>query len=119
MDAGLVRFAARGEPKWIAHCHCESCRRATSAGFTTYAGYAATAVAWTAGAPAEYRSSAGVTRRFCPRCGSPMSFEGERWPGELHLFVASFDEPPDCTSAVHVHVEEQPPWVRRLLEGHG
>jgi len=113
---GAVRFIARGEPKWVAHCHCESCRRATSAGFATYAGYLADAVEWTGVAPSAYRSSPGVIRRFCPRCGSPMSFEGERWAGEIHLFVPSFEDPAAFTPRGHVFVEEQMPWVH-LADG--
>ena len=36
---GAVRYRVTGEPIWTAHCHCQSCRRATSAAFATYAGY--------------------------------------------------------------------------------
>lgn len=108
---GQVRFVASGEPKWVVHCHCESCRRATSAAFATYAGYGAGAVEWTGAAPGTYHSSPGVTRRFCRRCGSPMSFEGERWPGEVHLFVASFEDPASSIPKAHVHAEEQLAWV--------
>jgi hypothetical protein len=113
---GQVRFVAHGEPKWVAHCHCESCRRATSAAFATYAGYATTAVEWSGEAPGAYESSPGVIRRFCRRCGSPMSFEGKPWPGEIHLFLPSFDNPADLMPKVHVHVEEQVAWVH-LADG--
>src|SRR5579883_1608600 len=108
---GSVRFVARGAPKWVAHCHCESCRRATSAAFATYAGYSADAVSWTAAEPAIFRSSPGVVRRFCRNCGSPMSFEGERWPNEIHLFVASFEDPQSFAPTVHVHAGEQLSWL--------
>ena len=108
---GAVRFVARGEPKWVVHCHCESCRRATSAAFATYAGYPVEAVDWTAQAPRAFASSPGVLRRFCGHCGSPMSFAGERWPGEIHLFAASFDAPDGLVPQMHVYAEEQLPWV--------
>jgi len=108
---GAVRFAAHGEPLWIAHCHCESCRRATSAAFATYVGYPVKAVAWTGAAPRTFASSPGVTRSFCANCGAPMSFAGERWPGEIHLFAASFDAPGELAPQVHVYAEEQLPWV--------
>jgi hypothetical protein len=113
---GKVRFVATGEPKWVAHCHCESCRRATSAPFTTYAGYHAASVRWSGDAPGEFRSSPGVLRRFCGDCGSPMSFEGDRWPGEIHLFVASFEDPASLEPTSHVHVGEQLPWLH-LADG--
>jgi hypothetical protein len=108
---GAVSFAARVEPRWVAHCHCESCRRATSSAVATYAGFPATNVEWTGARPAEYRSSPGVMRRFCGACGSPVSFEGERWPDEIHLFVPSFDEPEAFRPACHVHVDEQLRWL--------
>jgi hypothetical protein len=107
-----VTFVARGEPRWVAHCHCESCRRATSSAIATYAGYASSSVEWTGEPPAEYQSSPGVTRRFCRRCGSPMSFEGERWPDEIHLFVPSLDRPETLQPKGHVHVEEQLGWLK-------
>jgi len=108
---GAVSFAARGEPRWVAHCHCESCRRATSSAVATYAGFPTTSVEWTGARPAEFRSSPGVLRRFCGACGSPVSFEGERWPDEIHLFVPSFDEPETFRPACHVHVDEQLRWL--------
>ncbi len=109
---GAVRFTARGAPRWVAHCHCESCRRATSAALATYAGFDTANVEWTAERPREFSSSPGVLRRFCGKCGSPMSFEGVRWPGEIHLFAASFDQPESLRPTIHVHVGEQLSWLR-------
>lgn len=113
---GAVRFLARGEPRWIAHCHCESCRRATSAALVTYAGFAIEDVIWSGLDRAKFSSSPGVERSFCPRCGSPLSFSGERWPGEIHLFAVSFDDPGKLLPTVHVHAGEQLPWLQ-LADG--
>lgn len=112
---GQVRFVARGEPVWVAHCHCESCRRATSAAFATYAGYRAAAVEWTDGPRAIHRSSPGVQRGFCPRCGSPMSFESVRWPDEIHLLLPSFEDPESLTPTRHVHADARIGWVGQVL----
>ena len=65
---GAVPYVAIGEPLWVAHCHCESCRRATAAPLATYAGYRRDRFAYEAGTPARYQSSPGVTRSFCGRC---------------------------------------------------
>jgi len=40
-----------------------------------------------------------------------MSFAGERWPGEIHLFVPSFEDPAAFSPQVHVHTGEQLSWV--------
>lgn len=83
---------------------------------TTYAGFETSQVSWGGSPRGTYISSAGVQRSFCPRCGSPVSFSGDRWPGEIHLFVASFDEPANFAPRVHVHVGEQLPWMH-LADG--
>ena len=113
---GAVRFEATGKPLWVVHCHCESCRRATSAPMATYVGFRAAQVSWTGQAPKIFASSGGVERGFCARCGSPMCYVGERWPGEIHLFAASFEDPAALVPRAHVNVAEQIPWLR-LADG--
>jgi len=113
---GQTRYCVTGEPLWVAHCHCESCRRATAAAFATYVGFPAAAVRWSAAEPGQFSSSPGVLRRFCTHCGSPMSYQSERWPDEIHLFAATFDDPAAFAPQVHVYAGEQLPWVR-LADG--
>ena len=36
---GAVRFVARFPSRFVAHCHCASCRRAHGAAFVTWAGF--------------------------------------------------------------------------------
>ena len=108
---GAVRYRAAGAPKWIANCHCESCRRATGAPMASYAGFAAERFAYTAGAPTRFASSPGVTRSFCGRCGSPLTYEGARWPGEVHVLIGTLDRPEDFVPTGNAFVEEKLPWL--------
>lgn len=108
---GRVRFAYEGEPLWVAHCHCESCRRATAAPFTTYVGVLDTAARFIGDTPRAYASSPGATRRFCGTCGSQVSFESDRWPGEVHFFAALLDDPQAVTPQAHVNCAEQLSWI--------
>ena len=114
---GAVRFEADGRPNWVAWCHCESCRRATGAPVAAYAGFPVTAVRFPAGPPTEYASAPGVRRGFCGRCGSPISFVGERWPGEVHLHLGSFDDSSDLAPTAEAFAEERLPWVHLALPG--
>lgn len=109
---GAVRYRVQGAPLWVAHCHCLSCRRATASAMATYAGYAADRFAVERGEPARYSSSPGVTRSFCGQCGSPLTYESERWPGEVHIFVCTLDEPEALTPRAHVYVAERLSWLR-------
>jgi hypothetical protein len=106
-----MRFEAEGVSNWVAYCHCASCRHATGTPVAAYAGYPAEAVRFAAGRPAEFASSPGVSRGFCGRCGSPISFVGERWPGEVHLPLGSFDDSSDLVPTVQAHAEERLPWL--------
>lgn len=113
---GRIRFRAEGQPLWVAHCHCESCRRATAAPMATFAGYRPGNVAWSGETPAAFDSSPGVTRRFCGRCGTPLTFEAERYPDEVHLYVATMNDPGAFSPGCHVFVEERISWMH-LADG--
>jgi len=108
---GSVRFAFDGPPRWVVHCHCESCRRQCSAPYTTFVGVADGAWRWTGDEPGLYRSSQGVRRRFCTTCGTPMAYEADHWPGEIHFYAASLDDPNAVQPTGHVFFHERLAWV--------
>jgi hypothetical protein len=114
---GAVRFETRGEPKFISNCHCETCRRASSAPSLTWAGFLDAQVDIKGASLREYSSSPGVVRSFCGACGSPISYRGDRWPGETHLAVCAFDDAAAMAPASDHLAEEKLPWSALL--GHG
>lgn len=77
---------------------------------TTYMGVPNDRHRWTGAEPAVYESSPGVRRYFCARCGSPMAFEGDRWPDEIHLFACSLTDPENFVPQAHVNFAEHLPW---------
>jgi len=113
---GAVRYAASGRPRWVASCHCRDCRRATGAPYVAYAGFDRARVRWSGEPPRPHPSSPGVTRFFCGRCGTPVAYEGERWPDEVHLLVATLDDPAALPPRGHVYVGQKLPWVH-LADG--
>ena len=117
---GEVTYEFDGTENWRAYCHCESCRRNTSSPVTAFFGVPRSAFRFTGGAPAAYASSPGVRRLFCGRCGSPMAYESDRWPDEIHLYAASLDDPEAYRPQAHVHIAERLSWfdVRDDLPRH-
>lgn len=107
---GAARWRATAAPLWAAHCHCESCRRATSSPFTSFFGVADEAVEWM-GAPVCRESSPGVHRAHCSACGAPVSYRADRWPGETHLYAAGLDDPAAYRPTAHVYWAERLAWV--------
>lgn len=74
---GAVAWEADAEPGPIAFCHCATCRKSNGAAFATNAAIPRAAFRWVRGEHllTSYESSPGKVRRFCSRCGSPMSAE--------------------------------------------
>ena len=105
-----IAYEFDGEPKWVVYCHCESCRRATSAPVTTYVGVKLDQFRYVKGGPAVYESSAGVRRYFCSRCGSPMAYMADRYPGEIRLHVGTLADPNQVKPRAHVFAGEQLSW---------
>ncbi len=108
-----VRFEVTPPTKWCAHCHCTMCRRAHGAGVVTWFGAHTASFRLVAGS-AElkwHRSSPAARRGFCGRCGSPMFFEGERWPGEIHIARAAVAGPIDREPAAHVFFDVRVGWL--------
>ena len=105
---GAVAFRARAEPTVVVYCHCRDCRRSSGAPIALWVGYRSERVELTRGEPTVYESSPGVRRSFCATCGSPISFEDERLPGETYLPGAVFDDPEAFEPEAH-------DWVSRRL----
>ncbi len=68
---GATRYRCTAAPLWQAHCHCESCRRATASPFTSFFGIANTAWEWTGAAPATYQSSPAPGATSAPPAARP------------------------------------------------
>ncbi|MEZ5994845.1 MAG: GFA family protein [Hyphomonadaceae bacterium] len=111
---GGVRFEVRGAPRFISNCHCETCRRAASAPSVTWAGFADENVQISGESLAGYVSSPGVMRSFCGRCGSPVAFRSERWPGETHIPVCAFEAPEALAPQNDYFENEKLPWAALL-----
>ena len=105
---GAVKVRATGSPTVVLYCHCRDCRRSSGAPVSLFAGYRAEQVELPGGRPKGYESSPGVYRSFCGTCGTPISFEDERLPGETFLPVGIFDDPEAFEP------EEHEWWSRRL-----
>ena len=108
---GALTYELRSEPAWTALCHCESCRRATSAPVVAWMGFSPDKVDWS-GERQYFKSSEIATRGFCPKCGTQMSFESTRWPGEIHLYAVSLDDPLSYVPQLHCHYGEHLAWLK-------
>ena len=108
---GAVRYRIQGAARWVAHCHCQSCRRHTGSPVTTFVGLTKPQVEFIAGTPRERESSPGVWRRHCADCGTPLTYEAKRCDDETHIYLCTLDDPGAFTPQLHVFTEETVPWL--------
>jgi hypothetical protein len=111
-----IQYTYTGEPTLVVHCHCESCRRQTSAPIATFVLVPKAALQFTRGQPKEFASSQGVWRSFCGDCGSPVYYRTDRRPDIIDLFAGTLTDPAKLVPQAHVHAVEQLPWLEVLDE---
>tara|TARA_R110002049_G_C8886375_1_gene540404 strand:- start:164 stop:457 length:294 start_codon:yes stop_codon:yes gene_type:complete len=60
---------------------------------------------------AMFESSVGVQRSFCGKCGTPISYQSNRIPDEIHLLIGALTHPENYTPDLHVFYREKIPWL--------
>jgi hypothetical protein len=90
---GAVRYRITGVPRSSSVCFCRSCRLASGS----------PSVAWfvvdigqyelLSGQLAAFQSSPPVTRSFCARCGTPLTYQHADDAGAVELTTATLDDP--------------------------
>ena len=108
---GQVSWSYSGESTWACYCHCDNCRRNCAAPVVAFIGVRLEDFQWTGNTPGTYNSSPGVNRFFCSTCGTPMAFQAEHYPGEIHVYAASLENPEDFKPDFHVHSSEKLSWL--------
>lgn len=108
---GNVHWSFVGETTWACYCHCDDCRRNCGAPVVGWLGVPLENFRWLGDKPATYESSWGVYRHFCGGCGSPIGFEADHYPGGMHLYAGSLDDPTDFVPTFHVNFDSKLPWL--------
>ena len=108
---GAVRYEAAAPAHNSTLCHCPTCRRASAAPCVAWFSVARTQFRYTAGVPAAFHSSHGVTREFCAQCGTPLTYANVRAAGELDVTTASLDHPEAIPPQDHTFSEHRLRWL--------
>ena len=83
-----VKFTVTADSFWSSLCYCKSCTKISSAPVMAWAGFFKNQVNWTGKEVSEFNSSKGVQRGFCKKCGSTLSYCGEKF-GNDKIFIAT------------------------------
>lgn len=109
---GAVRYETTGEPFGVIHCHCQSCRKNTGAPAVTMAVYKVDQVKISGDERKIYKSTPGVGRAFCTKCGTPLTWETDLGDlGPVCAFhIGTYDNPDALMPTAHSFYPERISW---------
>ena len=108
---GRLAYEADAELEGIAHCHCQTCRKAHGAAFSSVAPVPRDRFRWMRGEDVRrsYESSPGKFRHFCSQCGSQVVAERTAQPVVL-LRLGCLDTPATCENQRHIWCSDAASW---------
>ena len=112
-QCGAVRYSTPSLHDNAHLCHCRMCQKAVGSFFAPLVGTSRTALTWTRGKPAVFRSSEHVERGFCAACGTPL-FYNDLTRERINLTIGSLDHPDRVKPKGHDGIEGRMPWFSEL-----
>lgn len=109
---GSVRYRTGAAVGPMGHCHCQMCRKAHGAAFSSVVATGASEFHWEAGREllSKYESSPGKWRWFCSRCGSQLVSTRDANPDSVLLRAGCIDTGYDTPGVAHCWVEAKAAW---------
>ena len=113
---GAVRYESQAEPAIVAVCHCTTCQKNTGSAFSLNIGVPQDSVTFSGEGLATYEDRGGASgkpfyRKFCSRCGSPISGQGDAYSGLVFIKAGTLDDPSWVKPGAHIWCAEKQPWV--------
>lgn len=107
---GKVKYSISGRVGDIVHCHCETCRKAHGAAFSSVASVDDADFQLTGSEILNsYESSSGKDRYFCSNCGTQV-YAKRNGSDHIILRLGSLDNDPDSDEINHIWVSQKASW---------
>jgi hypothetical protein len=108
---GAIAAEMRGEPFWVCYDHDDDCRRAIGSPLTIWVGYRPNQFRLIRGTPKSFSKTKGVSRTFCPECGTSISYLDAGLPDELYVTIGFLDSPERFQPQAHAYWRMKLPCV--------
>ncbi|OQW53063.1 MAG: aldehyde-activating protein [Proteobacteria bacterium SG_bin9] len=94
---GAIRYEVADQPLFQNHCQCRDCQHKSGTGHGSYMTFPSKDAVTVTGQVSRWDFVADngnvKTRRFCPRCGSPVYMTFSERPELFTIHAASLDDP--------------------------
>ncbi|MEM5584140.1 MULTISPECIES: GFA family protein [unclassified Roseibium] len=113
-QCGAVRFRVSGQLGKASICHCRMCQKAVGGFYAPLVSVQnETDLTWTRSEPTRFRSSNVVSRGFCRKCGTPLTYEA---PDGIAIAIGAFDEPGAIAPVIQYGVEGKLPYADHMAD---
>jgi hypothetical protein len=109
---GAIRYVASSAPTVSMICHCTTCVRAAGAPVVAWVTFPAPSFAFGRGVPTEFHSTPPVTRSFCSRCGTALTYVHADRAVEIDVTTATLDDPAAFPPTYHSWLQAGVEWIR-------
>lgn len=107
---GNVKYTISGKVGDIVHCHCETCRKAHGAAFSSVAAVQDSDFKLEGEVHLKsFESSPGKHRYFCSNCGTQVYAKRENTQ-HIILRLGSLDSDPNTKEQSHIWVSQKASW---------
>jgi len=109
---GKVKYEIADAPISASSCYCKMCQKQHGAAFATYVSIFRTDLVYLSDLAelSSFRSSEGVTRKFCGTCGSNIEWSGNKHPEKTSIALATFDTKYNPEHIFNIHFEDRASW---------
>ncbi len=108
---GQLRYEASALPLHPTLCHCSICQRISAAPVVAWFSVPRHEFRFVRGEPTRFKTTATVTRSFCPRCGTPVTFDSSDDAHAIGITLCSLDRPELLAPKEHIWVRSRQPWL--------
>ena len=89
---GAVRYEINLDGNKTGNCHCHDCQKNSGAPFMPFSNVDSGQFRWMSEPTGVYQSSEWALRRFCEKCGTPLTWEMIKRPGRQSVSMCTLDD---------------------------
>jgi hypothetical protein len=108
---GAIRYRVTGKQLRGTICHCSICKKWSGSPFLSWALFNKGQFGWIRGAPGTIKATPAVARKFCERCGSPLTFEFTDSSEIMGVTTGTLDEPDEFRPTRHNWTSKEVSWL--------
>ncbi|WCL52742.1 GFA family protein [Gimibacter soli] len=108
---GAARYEIDVEGARTGNCHCRDCQKNAGAPFMTFTSVVRGRFNWVAMPKGEAHASDIAVRRFCEKCGTPLTWEALDGAESVGVSTPTLDQPADIPVQYEIYTRTRFPWM--------